>query len=75
MYLTSVSVGYALAVVTLALGFRYARSPFELARTTARSHAADAESKVGPYLAPVTFLALILLAGTVVGALLVRRFS
>jgi hypothetical protein len=60
MYLTSVSIGYVLAVVMLAIGFRYRRSPFELARLTARSQAADAAAKVGPYLAPVTFVGILL---------------
>lgn len=73
MYFTSCAVGYLLAAVMLLLGFRHARSPFELARTTARSHAADAEFKDGPYLAPVTLLAsLVVLA---VGAMLVWRLS
>lgn len=75
MYVTSCSVGYMLAAAMLALGFRYKRSPFELARTTARSHAADAECKVGPYLAPVTLIACVLLAVTVAGALLIRWLS
>jgi hypothetical protein len=75
MYLTSVSIGYTLAAAMLALGFRYTRSPFELARITARSHAADAAYKVGPYLAPVTVVALLLLAATVAGALLIRWLS
>jgi len=70
MYVTSVSVGYVLAAVMLALGFRYRRSPFELARLTARSHAADAAAKVGPYLAPVTFVAG-LIGMVVFGALLI----
>ena len=73
MYLTSVSIGYVLAAVMLALGFRYRRSPFELARLTARSHAADAAAKVGPYLAPVTLAAaalFVLAAGALLGWLL-----
>ena len=70
MYLTSCAVGYLLAGVLWTLGQRW-HEPVRVQITrTARGHAEDAEHRVGPYLAPVTFAVFLILAA-VFGALLI----
>lgn len=71
MYVTSVSIGYALGVLlAMADGMFMSRRQADLVRQTARGHAEAAARKEGPYLAPIPFVAL-LLAGTVLGAVLI----
>jgi len=75
MYVTSTGVGYLLAGVMLMLGARFREDVRAIVRETAREHAAAAERKEGPYLAPVTMLALACAVMTLLGIGLVRLLS
>lgn len=70
MYATSFACGYAAAALLWLCGQRWTVPAGTLIRTQARSHAEAAEHMDGPYLAPITLVA-ILIAGTVGGALLI----
>lgn len=59
MYVTSVAIGYAVAGVLWVRGHRW-REPLAVSvDRVARGHAEDAEHKVGPYLAPLSVLAML----------------
>lgn len=60
MYATSTAVGFILWGTMVLVGGGRVHGARELIRYTARHHAIDAARKRGPYLAPVTLLACLL---------------
>jgi hypothetical protein len=75
MYLTSSAIGYLLgAVLVVKDGQGFRPSLRTLVGRQAREHADAAAARQGPYLAPVTFVA-ILIGMTVLGAVLIEGQS
>lgn len=76
MYLTSSAIGYLLGAVLVVTGGgqRFDPPMPQLVARTAREHADAAAARQGPYLAPVTFVA-VLIGMTVLGAVLIERQS
>lgn len=70
MFLTSCAIGYVIGGVQLAAGARFSKPLRELVEPVARGHAEDAANKIGPYMAPFTFLLPFAAIGAL--ALLVR---
>lgn len=66
MYLLSCAVGYAMAGALWLLGQRWSESVTVMVTQVARGHAEDAEHQIGPYLAPVTALAFLVMLVAVI---------
>lgn len=63
MYALSYAIGWLVALTIAALDYgRLPRRASLLIRCVARAHAVDAARKRGPYLAPISVLAIVLLA-------------
>jgi hypothetical protein len=75
MYLTSSAIGYLLGSILVAVGGQRFDPPMRtLVNRTAREHADAAAERQGPYLAPVTFV-VILVGMTALGAVLINAAS
>jgi hypothetical protein len=74
MYAMSTAVGFMLWGAMALVGGGKVHGARELIRHTARQHAIDAARKRGPYLAPVTLVASLIIM-TVSGIVLIRAAS